>query len=420
MLIIKKDFNFDEFEKALKEVRSNPSIRLPSKINHIGFWGIEVALIQLLITWQRSHDQPSIKTYINNSDSEETKSDQLNDFGRRIYGISALYLTGKLTTAQGVEIPRDEYVLYCSTVLKQMHECDIHSFRSVNRTYPQNRDQIAAQFICLHRTKYEFLKALYDRPARSTLISRSRFGALIESVFRKKKGFADYLHKQSKLSIQLSNLVYELFQNTNDHACEGLDGIPFNKNIRTFSLKSHSLNEGHHKLSEMESENEEQFNSYLNHCREKFESKDIKMQKFLEISVVDGGLGFAQRFTGKPIKELSIEEERRITEKCFRDGVSSKDSSSRGKGLDEVWKSLCELDGFIRIRTGRLCLFQTFHDKNYSPHDKNYSPHDKNYSPPRTFSDWSSDKLDYAFGTAVTVIIPCAFYYEPTQQDLCL
>ena len=92
---------------------------------------------------------------------------------------------------------------------------------------------------------------------------------------------------------------------------------------------------------------------------------------------------------------LSVEDERRITVECFRDGVSSKGSQSRGEGLDEVWQALCNLDGFIRVRTGRLCLFQTFHDKKISD--------------ARAFSNWSQKQLEHAEGTAVTIIIPCVF-----------
>jgi len=395
MLIIKKDFNFDEFELSLNRARTEKCIRLPHKFKHIGFWGLEVAVIQLLVTWARSHESPEIKTYINDVDSESSRTDQLDYLGRRLFSIAGLYLTRKVLSAQGTEILKAEYAAHCSTVLKDMYHCDIYSPESVNKTYPKSRDKIAAQFICLHGSKHEFQAALYNGPSRKETIGRKEFGALIRSALAKNKNFAEYLDRDTTLLNGMANLMFELFQNTNDHAYDQLDGTSFVKNVRAILFKSHSDSLEHKDLSEMKSETNARFNDYLEHCTKLFAARPSKMHQFLELSIVDGGLGLAQKFTGKSLDELTDQEERRITAECFRDGVSSKGSQSRGEGLDEVWKALCELDGFIRIRTGRLCLYQTFHDK--EPSDT------------RAFSNWSNSKLEHAEGTAVTIIIPCFF-----------
>ncbi|MES2923875.1 MAG: hypothetical protein V4819_20135 [Verrucomicrobiota bacterium] len=394
MLILKKDFNFDEFEASLKTARAENCLRLPSQFKHIGFWGLEVALIQLLVTWARSHKAPEIKTYINDADAIPARSGQLDDIGKRLFGIAAFYLTGKVSTAQGTEIPRMEYAGHCLNVLKQMYECDIYAPESVNQTYPKNRGKVAAQFICLHGTRYEFQRSLYNGPSRSQAIGRKEFGALIRSAIKEDKPLSASLDKMPELTSGLASLIYEIFQNTNDHAYDQLDRTSFVKNVRAITLKSHSDITKTKDLGAMKSDNT-RFNSYLEHCTKLFTDKNLERHRFLEISIVDGGLGLAQRFTGKPLQEIADEDERRITADCFRDGVSSKGPLSRGEGLDEVWKALCKLDGFIRIRTGRLCLFQTFHDKN--PSDV------------RAFSNWSKTRLEHAEGTAITLVIPCVF-----------
>lgn len=394
MLTLKKDFNFDEFEESLRSARTERRLRLPSQFKHIGFWGLEVALIQLLLTWARSHNNPEIKTYIRDDDPVDWRSNQLDDLGRRLFGIAALYLASRVTTAQDTEIPKSEYAEHCAGVLKAMFHCDIYSSESVNRTYPKNRGKVAAQFICLHGSRHEFQRSLYNGPSRKEGIGRKEFGALVLSALNENKHFATYVGDKPNLVNGLANLMYELFQNTNDHAYDQLDRTSFEKNIRAISLKSHSDIMENKDLATMRSSNH-RFNSYLDHCTNLFTDRGLKIHRFLELSIVDGGLGLAQRFTGKPLHEISAEDERRITVECFRDGVSSKGSQSRGEGLDEVWKALCELDGFIRVRTGRLCLFQTFHDK--KPSDS------------RVFSNWSKSRLDHAEGTAVTIIIPCVF-----------
>ena len=120
MLIVKKDFNFVEFESSLRLAKRERQIRLPTQFNHSGFWGIEVALIQFLLTWSRSHSDPEIKTYINDNDPEG-RNRQLSDWGTRLFGIAALYLTKGLTTAQGTPISKGEYARHCATILNLMN-----------------------------------------------------------------------------------------------------------------------------------------------------------------------------------------------------------------------------------------------------------------------------------------------------------
>jgi hypothetical protein len=221
-------------------VRKESQLRLPSQINHIGFWGLEVALIQLIVTWARSHSGAAIKGYINDDDTADSRNSQLEDLGRRLYGIAALYLADRVTTAQGSDIPKSEYAGHCSNVLKLMSACDIHSSESVNKTYPKNIGKVAAQFVCLHGTRYEFLRSLYNGPSRSESIGRSEFKAVVQSAIREDKAFSRFLECKPSALGRIANLIYELFQNANDHAYEMIDGKSFEKNVRAISLKSHS------------------------------------------------------------------------------------------------------------------------------------------------------------------------------------
>ena len=326
MLVIKKDFKYEEFESALASVRSESRLRLPSQLSHVGYWGVEVALIQLLITWSKVHKNPIIKTYINDGE-DSFREKQLGDFGQRLYGIAALYLTQGMTTGQDSPIPRNEYAGYCSEVLKSMNQCDIYSPDSVNSTYPRRQGKVAAQFICLHNTRYEFIRALYNSPSQKDTITRTDFSSLIRSAFSAEKVFARHLKIKPIFGDHLSNLIYELFQNTNDHAYEDLEGKPFEKNIRALSLKSHSDMMERKDLSHMESINP-RFNEYLDFCSDVFTNAGLKTHRFIEISVIDGGLGLAQKFTSQTLSNLSLDKEKKVTEECFEYGITSKDSQS--------------------------------------------------------------------------------------------
>ena len=393
MLVIKKNFNFEEFETSLRKAKKERQIRLPTNFSHSGYWGIDVSLIQFLVTWARAHQSPEIKSYVEDKDPVGRER-QLSDWGRRLYGIAALYLTKGLVTGQGTPILKDEYARHCSAVLKAMNDANIHSAKEVGATYPRSGDKVAAQFACLHGSRFEFLSALYHSASRDGLLKRVDFSFLVRSVLGLDKRFDTFLKMKPGVRDELAYLVYELFQNTNDHAYETLNGSLFEANLRAFAIKSHSGMLSHKHLSRMESENR-QFNEYLAFCEELFAAKGLATHHFLELSVVDGGVGYAQRLTGKPLSELSLDEEKQATVDCFKRGVTCKRGQSRGEGLDNVWKALCELKGFIRLRTGRLCLFQTFHNRTAEEE--------------RDLSLWTQGQLDQVSGTAVTIIIPCVF-----------
>lgn len=391
MLVLKKSFNFEEFESSLSKL--TPKIRLPTQFSHSGYWGIDATLIQFLLTWARTYRTATIKSYIDDNDSEGREK-QLSDWGGRLFGIAALFLTKHLLTSQDTPILKEEYDRYWFDLLQTMYDADIHSMLSVSSTYPRSGDKVAAQFACLHGTRFEFLGSLYHSATREDLLNRKDFSFLVKSALDKDRRFASFLKLKPEIRDDLAYLIYELFQNTNDHGYENLDGSVIISNLRAFTIKSHSGMESHGHLSQMESSNP-QFNEYLQFCNKLFTDKSLTTQHFLEMSVVDGGLGYAQKITGKPISELSREEEIQATIECFKRGVSSKKAQSRGEGLDNVWKALCELKGFIRLRTGRLCLFQTFHNR--TAEDE------------RALLPWTNSPLEHVSGTAVTIIIPCVF-----------
>ncbi|MGJ8650767.1 MAG: hypothetical protein ACSHX4_10445 [Opitutaceae bacterium] len=382
MLVIKSDFSLHDFESALLKARRDPLLRLPSNLKHEGSWGNEIALIQLLMTWQRLNESPTIKTYINDDD-KEAQSRQLSSYGTRMYGIAALYLTDKLLNAQGANIPKNVYAKHCTEVLSLMDTCDIYEPKSVNATSPKSRDKLATQFLCLHGSHYEFLKSLYDSPSRDGIISREKFRSLCIAAFRNSKAFGRYIAKKQSLILPLTSMLYELFHNTNDHAYCDLENKAYPKNIRGFIIKSHT-NTGNLHLKKSSNDH---FNEFL--CS--FDKQDTP--HFIEISIVDGGPGLAQSLSGNSLSNLSLSDEKKITESCFNNQVSSKRLRSRGDGLDVVWRALCRTNGLIRIRTGRLCLFQTFKNRGEDS--------------PRALRHWDTHGNAEVSGTAITIIIPC-------------
>jgi hypothetical protein len=86
---------------------------------------------------------------------------------------------------------------------------------------------------------------------------------------------------------------------------------------------------------------------------------------FLEMTVFDTGPGLVRRWLGKndpgkSLDDIDIESEVRVVQQCFEQHATTKDSQVSGHGLSLVLSALKELNAFLRLRTGRVCLVQDF------------------------------------------------------------
>ncbi|WP_247591635.1 hypothetical protein [Ralstonia pseudosolanacearum] len=118
---------------------------------------------------------------------------------------------------------------------------------------------------------------------------------------------------------------------------------------------------------------------------------------FLELTVLDTGPGLVRRwlsrFPEKALSELSIADEVEIVKRCFEMHASTKENRSSGGGLDRVVQTLTELKGFLRLRTGRICLVQDFS----SDKSRAFSPR---------HWDTAQEELPLTTGAVYSIIIP--------------
>jgi hypothetical protein len=132
-----------------------------------------------------------------------------------------------------------------------------------------------------------------------------------------------------------------------------------------------------------------------------------KASRFIEISIVDSGLGFMRRWLtdhgqNNDIADLPLTDEYDVFKQCFTFRRSSSEKTAKGHGLPVVMDRLTKLKGFMRVRSGRLSLYRNFCSNPYSASDS------------CDFSDWTtakpaSDKLTANTsleGVAVTLLIP--------------
>ncbi len=162
----------------------------------------------------------------------------------------------------------------------------------------------------------------------------------------------------------IGNMLYELFRNTIEHAKYDSKGNVLRKSVRGVQARCISLTKQEYLKIAHDS-------PPLFRFIEGFSTRDAITQKgepfrthripIFELSIFDSGPGFACTITKKQLENLTLTEELTAVNACFA-SMSSKPHAGYGKGLPYVVELLGKLNGFLRLRTGRLSLFHDFSD----------------------------------------------------------
>lgn len=195
----------------------------------------------------------------------------------------------------------------------------------------------------------------------------------------------------------LGRIFYELFLNTHEHGTRGHSRSEWLKPaIRLIYTNGINLtNEG----VQGTLQGEPVLSNYL-------AAQDNDKKRFIEISIIDSGLGYAERWRAdcpdSDINDLTLNNEYEIFKKCFSFRQTSTLKDNKGHGLPVVMDRLTRLKGFIRIRSGRLALYRDFISNPYESQDN------------CEFSDWNTRKnakdelteMSRVSGVSITLLIP--------------
>ena len=201
----------------------------------------------------------------------------------------------------------------------------------------------------------------------------------------------------------LGRIFYELFLNTHEHGSrDRTRGTWLKPSVRIVYVQGINLS----KTSAVGAvEHQPILFDYLETVANRY--PDEGQSRFVEIGIVDSGLGYCDRWMAdqnpnEHLEQIAIEEEYNIFKKCFNFRQTSTLKDSKGNGLPVVMDRLTRLGGFMRIRSGRLGLFRNFISSPYSPDE------------PPEFLDWETKKMadakatpmPRACGVAISLLIP--------------
>lgn len=258
--------------------------------------------------------------------------------------------------------------------------------------------------LCFSSHPYEYLPCFYELPLQGNIRSKDQFNFLVEKILENKKPtFTSTLNKDEFTS-SLGSLLHELIKNTDEHSVTDEEGNLYSKGVRGIIVKYATLNRG--ALLKEYSGNNPRLTTYFNQLLGRAGRTTTKLT-FLEVSVIDTGPGLARRWLSnksseppRKLGEISIEEERLAVIKCFQKYMTTKVSESSGMGLTAVLEHLYKLKAFLRLRTGRLSLFQANENENEK---QKFTPLDWNKNQPA---------LPEVSGTTFTICFPISIEGE--------
>ncbi len=257
-------------------------------------------------------------------------------------------------------------------------------------TDAENFDQIvqgrSLDLICVAGSKVQYLRPLFT--AR---------GVVKEHVEMRKtmQMLVDFVNKQSKDKVpkslvdSLGLFSSELIKNTQEHAVKNHAGKPYLAHVEGMMLGWTRFSE---ELFSEDFSGNANLRAYWDKESGKTGSGMTSLRAF-EVSYFDSGPGLVSRLKGRPVTDMTLEEERDSLLACLQHKSSSKSENAAGEGLPSVLSELKRVGGLIRIRSGRLSMFNVF-----SRGDTRRGIFD--------FEDWSDAPLAPVEGAVVSILVP--------------
>lgn len=240
--------------------------------------------------------------------------------------------------------------------------------------------------ICVAASKVQYLRPLFEshRVVKEPTEMQKTMATLV-----------NFINKQSQdkvpdsLVASLGLFSSELMQNTQEHALKDHAGKPYLAHVEGMMLGWTRFNE---ELYSEDFSGKDSLSAYWDKESGRTGSGVTSLRAF-EVSYFDSGPGLVGRFTGRSSTAMSIQEERKFLIECLQHKATSKPESAAGEGLPSVLNELKKVGGLIRIRSGRLSLFNAFMRGDTQRDIFN-------------FEDWTEAPLAPAQGAVISILVP--------------
>lgn len=328
----------DELEDLYKSVDAE-EFNLPQKFKTLRI-GLLSRTCQFFITALKSNNKKKVKFY-NFDLSKEGAIEELLS--------SPQNLTSILMSDCVFEKDKDEKGKKEESELKS--RININLQERLNKKIFKNGNTFQMFAVDHSIKKYAFPSCFYSPEESINLRKSEYYSNLIRRIIKvtPSKDVFDEVQVDG-----LGQSIYELIENTEQHAKIELHAGKTKKSVRGLVIEYKLINKGM-KSNEI-SGDETPVTNYLNRMREDNETLHI-----LEISIFDSGEGIFKTLNRNSEVLVDLNDEVEVIRKSFSKGATSKSSSQGvGRGLFNVRSVLSERKGFISIRSGRVSLYRDF------------------------------------------------------------
>ncbi len=348
MLTVQGSESIAAVEKYLEQLSSSPSnanLKLPTRLRDDKLGG-KAALMQLIVAWGRRNRTARLTTHIQNLGDAETQIGNLLD---EDHGLLALIMAPSAVTLRGASVGEalsrrlnETYKqIYQKPRLKGPRAFFLIADHRTDAAIDSFYDHLCVPDEMRAERKHSFIKEVNN--FITECIQRAR-GVLLTSEQRKSAG----------------EIIYELFSNTERWAQHDISGKPLEPRARAILVNVHTDAVAFRRSAEGSVPLERYLDAVLPSLG--------KRPTFLEVSVVDSGVGLAQRkFEQAITKSVPINSERQLVIDCSLEHGTSSSDETEGIGLHHTLKLLTARKGFMRYRGGRLSLFRDFAEHPYLP-----------------------------------------------------
>lgn len=340
-LIINQKESLSSLEEKSKKLQMDSpfKVRLPSAIHTKGALGVEVALLQLIGTWIKFNKHKKIL----HSYQQANPADFVK-ICSSIYGICSLSTVDEVWDVGGTVLPRGLVLDSAKQIIEDLRK---HKFNAFSNRY------FGVPYIKTEKYDKELEMPFYNG---GKVVESGSFFNDFDKLLRENVCFhtlSRYKNLSRMIDIEdLSNCLWELLKNTDDHGRRDRAGNFLSENTRAIIVQQQSIEKPYWGIwcGDNPSETQVKFSKL-------WSSKEEKIN-FIDISVFDLGLGFYELAQAK----VGSNEPVNVLLKCFEPGWSRLNEKSRGAGLSKVLHCIHKYRGWLRIRTGNLLLEKTYSD----------------------------------------------------------
>ena len=347
MILIKREMNLADIETLYEKYKDESvstaiDIVLPNDFKEETI-GVLSSLLQFIITVIRDGKLNAIKTRI--KDASEIDNLLTSAKSYLWYVSSCLQWLNKFTYENGDSLKSD-----IRPVNQGINEL-MRNYRPLGTSF---------MLTCFdHLPKNVGLLRMFYQPPSYLIVDEDMIEQYVNQIVKNigEKTNKAVLGQLQNLLKPLSEIVYELFKNTDDWATKDRFGNKVEPSVRGVYFR-------YYKNFQRSMAHYAQSNSSLNRyfLNPIFKQDSENKISFIEISVFDSGDGFVGRRLGTLYdNETSIiEDEVKIVKQCLTKYWTNEEGRKavvKGKGLDKVLNTI-DKKGFLRIRTNKVHVFR--------------------------------------------------------------